>query len=423
MDFEETDKLNTIHVLTKMSTSTSINFRVSGCGIEKGCNISFPANSPVSTLKEEIFKLFNPKNVFASEGMKLILKGSTLDSNELIGEYTGTSPKIHQLLIMSSPMKMTKDITIHVKLPNKRSVSFDVTPNMTLRTAKEILHTHFQAPEPHGFELYSAKNRQPISNQLSRIDAQVKQLGEESEGTEEETMGDVILSASCNTFFLLPSALLVINGVNLMVTSKKMLDRTFPLKKTSLKNIPAKLSKKPTTQDSCRASNHTEGDVGPRPSRPAAHPKERKSKSRKGFAGLKRGFFTPEKKKSENKAAQEDVSSSEKTLLLAACKESTDIGPVTLDFRESDGDTPPKNVHRKSGLGQGQKKRCMVCNKRLLAWDVAAGQCRCGGSFCSKHGHFAEHNCAFDFATLEKDQLRERSTAGLSLSSGNYDHI
>jgi hypothetical protein len=43
--------------------------------------------------------------------------------------------------------------------------------------------------------------------------------------------------------------------------------------------------------------------------------------------------------------------------------------------------------------------------------------------FCHKHGHFMEHNCAFDFATYEKNQLRSKSTADIPLSSRNFTHI
>jgi hypothetical protein len=208
-------------------------------------------------------------------------------------------------------------------------------------------------------------------------------------------------------------------------------------------------------------------DSAPRPSRPAAHPKERKSKSRKGFAGLKRGFFTPEKKKKPNSSqveSKEEPTTLEKAVLLNAAiaadmksnnekekeEEASMVPPTVLDFSEGIDEkesatvavlhgTPPrgkikqekeeiKKVSKVSKVdscenGHRFKQRCQVCHKRLLAWDLAAGECRCGGMFCHKHGHFMEHNCAFDFATYEKNQLRSKSTADIPLSSRNFTHI
>ena len=51
----------------------------------------------------------------------------------------------------------------------------------------------------------------------------------------------------------------------------------------------------PMAQPSTVLGSSGGGGGGHRPSRPAAHPKERMSKVRAGFAGLKRGFLTPEK--------------------------------------------------------------------------------------------------------------------------------
>lgn len=139
--------VNTIHILAKTSVMVSTTFRVSGSGI-KG-SISFPFNGSVMSLKEEIFNRFQPQKVVAPEGMKLILKGNTLSSDELIGEYTGTMAphKPQHLLVMLNPVELSKktihkDVNIQVELPNQQTVKFEVKPSTLFIGVKVFFNTH-----------------------------------------------------------------------------------------------------------------------------------------------------------------------------------------------------------------------------------------------------------------------------------------
>ncbi|KAK0414020.1 hypothetical protein QR680_007112 [Steinernema hermaphroditum] len=43
--------------------------------------------------------------------------------------------------------------------------------------------------------------------------------------------------------------------------------------------------------------------------------------------------------------------------------------------------------------------RCTTCNKRV---GLLGSSCRCGGLFCSLHRYEKEHNCGFDYKSLER---------------------
>lgn len=486
-----------IHLIHKCSTETMVQFRYSSKGSSSQQTISMKTCQTVLELKKELLKsgrleLAGNRVITSVQSMKLILKGKTLDSNELIGEYTGSQViKPLPLLIMFSPDGLlgsqSDEVEVEVKLPNKKTISFDVRPNTSIIGVKMILHHHFNAPSPESFELFSACSRQPIMNQVSdskHIEKVLKKTNsfmkkdlttkEDKEVVKKDSkinnkknvvidkdhqkkvseddgvmrIADVMMSVPYTkgnvnklSLLLVPTCSMNVNNINFLITTFQMLNTAFPTTPpSSSSSSSAKQQKKLKSENSSSSSvkNPTTTSVGtldsniaPRPSRPAAHPKERKSKSRKGFAGLKRGFFTPEKKKKKPAAVKlniEDIPSTEK---VAAAIVDNPLKPTKLDFETAGSDlqnqqpdsSPPilKSVQSKGG--GSRRLRCQVCAKKLLPWDLAAGECRCGGVFCSRHGHFAAHNCAFDFASAEKEVLRSRFPSGLELSNRNYDAI
>jgi len=422
-----------LYLIHKCKTTSMVNFRIANPSSSKNQLVSIRSSCTVADLKDELVRLELNRKLPASS-MKLITKGIKLDSKEVLGEYTGSNgSKPFPLMVMSDADSQlgenNKEVSVKVELPNKRSVSFDIRPNTPIEGVKVLLHNHFNAPQPHTFELYSSLTRQPLMNKVDdQVDSRLKQTILTT-----LTIADVILSipkssASKLSLFLLPACAMNINGVDLFVSSIQMLDRVFPVvKKTAATN-------KNTLADTLAAPSVPKlvaVPSAPRPSRPAAHPKEKKSKSRKGFAGLKRGFFTPEKKK---KSKPVMVVNEEEDSREGTSKPSVKIA---LNFDDQmflnsspqsvclSADSKHQRVNKKkegsTSVSRSRRNKCQVCNKRLLAWDMAAGECRCGGVFCSRHTHFTAHDCAFDFATLEKEQLRSRSA--LPLSNQNFDHI
>jgi len=47
--------------------------------------------------------------------------------------------------------------------------------------------------------------------------------------------------------------------------------------------------------------------------------------------------------------------------------------------------------------------RCLSCNKKV---GLLGFQCRCGFVFCGQHRYADAHECAFDYKTFEREQLR-----------------
>ena len=76
-------------------------------------------------------------------------------------------------------------------------------------------------------------------------------------------------------------------------------------------------------------------------------------------------------------------------------------------------DTNPQSTSESDGRGAGKGKakrskvnRCDVCSKKvgLLGFD-----CRCGGLFCALHRGDDEHNCTFDYKTLQRAELAQNN--------------
>ena len=49
---------------------------------------------------------------------------------------------------------------------------------------------------------------------------------------------------------------------------------------------------------------------------------------------------------------------------------------------------------------------CWKCEKRV---GYLGFTCRCSYTFCNAHRHFSDHNCDFDYKTLERERLRKEN--------------
>eukprot|EP00887_Chlorella_sp_A99_P001069 scaffold14.g1069.t1 len=51
---------------------------------------------------------------------------------------------------------------------------------------------------------------------------------------------------------------------------------------------------------------------------------------------------------------------------------------------------------------QQNRSRCFCCKKKV---GLLGFECRCGYVFCAGHRHAADHACAFDYQTMDRDRL------------------
>jgi len=51
---------------------------------------------------------------------------------------------------------------------------------------------------------------------------------------------------------------------------------------------------------------------------------------------------------------------------------------------------------------QERKDACWKCEKKV---GYLGFTCRCTYVFCNQHRHFSDHNCTFDYKTLERERL------------------
>ena len=71
-------------------------------------------------------------------------------------------------------------------------------------------------------------------------------------------------------------------------------------------------------------------------------------------------------------------------------------------------------MEKMQNIGEGKtdtsnkpvKNRCLVCNKRVGL--VGGFTCRCGGLFCAKHRSENDHDCSYNFAGVQNEQLSQR---------------
>lgn len=84
------------------------------------------------------------------------------------------------------------------------------------------------------------------------------------------------------------------------------------------------------------------------------------------------------------------------------------VESTTMDVDQSGSDptatgggpSPPK-----------KRNRCNTCNKRV---GFTGFDCRCGGMFCAEHRYSDQHNCTFDYKTVEREALRKNNPVVVS---------
>jgi len=69
--------------------------------------------------------------------------------------------------------------------------------------------------------------------------------------------------------------------------------------------------------------------------------------------------------------------------------------------QEEEEKAPAKKV-------QKNKKRCFECRKKV---GIVGFECRCGFVYCGKHRFPEEHQCEFNHASFEKQQLVKKANA------------
>ena len=53
---------------------------------------------------------------------------------------------------------------------------------------------------------------------------------------------------------------------------------------------------------------------------------------------------------------------------------------------------------------QDKKDACWKCQKKI---GYLGFTCRCSYIFCNLHRHFTDHNCDFDYKTMERERLKK----------------
>ena len=55
---------------------------------------------------------------------------------------------------------------------------------------------------------------------------------------------------------------------------------------------------------------------------------------------------------------------------------------------------------------QAAKDQCWKCEKKV---GYLGFTCRCTYTFCGVHRHFIEHNCDFDYKSMERERLKKEN--------------
>jgi len=92
-------------------------------------------------------------------------------------------------------------------------------------------------------------------------------------------------------------------------------------------------------------------------------------------------------------AAAGDESSSK--LLISPSSFPEAVTPDTSSTAAGDASAPSKKANR-----------CHTCKKRV---GLTGFVCRCGGMYCGEHRYDKAHNCAFDYKSMEREELRKNN--------------
>lgn len=57
-------------------------------------------------------------------------------------------------------------------------------------------------------------------------------------------------------------------------------------------------------------------------------------------------------------------------------------------------------------ISQTDTSKCWICKRYV---GLLGFRCKCEYTFCAKHRHYEQHNCAFDFKTFSRDILKKEN--------------
>lgn len=110
-------------------------------------------------------------------------------------------------------------------------------------------------------------------------------------------------------------------------------------------------------------------------------------------------------------AAQiEDVAQS----LCSPSSASSSSSKLSLDANEpgTAAETGAEPEESQSTVPVSKKpNRCQTCKKRV---GLTGFMCRCGGLYCGEHRYDSAHECAFDYKTMEREEIRKNNPVVVS---------
>ena len=83
-------------------------------------------------------------------------------------------------------------------------------------------------------------------------------------------------------------------------------------------------------------------------------------------------------------------------------KKDEEIKPAQIEEKKED----KVDIAQSTKPVQILKDQCWKCQKKV---GYLGFTCRCTYVFCGVHRHFSEHNCDFDYKTMEREKLRKEN--------------
>jgi len=85
---------------------------------------------------------------------------------------------------------------------------------------------------------------------------------------------------------------------------------------------------------------------------------------------------------------------------LSTSSSTSSLVNASANGEDSPSMTPAKKLNR-----------CNICKKRV---GLTGFTCRCGGLFCGEHRYVNDHNCSFDYKTMEREEIRKNNPVVVS---------
>jgi len=93
-------------------------------------------------------------------------------------------------------------------------------------------------------------------------------------------------------------------------------------------------------------------------------------------------------------------------MLLGGSSISSSSSSASLAVETSLTDPTAEQNATSSTAPKAKSNRCHVCKKRV---GLTGFPCRCGGLYCSEHRYDKEHDCQFDYKTIEREEIRKNN--------------